>query len=545
MQKLTRDLFDRFGRLERRFVNKEGSRGSGAWGKELDHGDILFVEMVWSHPAWRSKGIATKLLASVIREARVKVDPSFRMWTLVNINHDWVTGDISTEAAQSDVGGGADVNDVDSDDDCYSMTLNFFHRLGFRFVGNSHWVAYSDWPNHPSRKLAPEDDYVKPSPPAKLTPDWAKLFAKLKIRENPVDEEGLLKELEQVESHSGGYMAQAKEATRAKDQKGNTILHVAGQAYRLRAIEEIKDHMPFLVRARNFDGMTPLESVLMGLNMQRSSNEVLDPYRSPECKSPFVEYDESARKALYLLADVETWDFTETSNALLDKAISATEEDDKFDYRLPIIRRNLELKYGCTCGKCAGGFLSPRMRMTLHIVTREIFNRLRGPRQNEDPMMLEPNYYGLDTQYLSKMLITQLKFSPNHLMRICFEQMFNLFADCFYKKRVPNERTIMAVAKHNTFLQQGGTVAQIGNIIFRETYIADPLFGIRRKEAQYITTWERQYQGLPECYNDTEYAFAAAACGYTMLRDDPVSEEELNGEYQSSPFYMPLEGGTS
>lgn len=67
-------LFDREGCVQRDYIEHTVRKGSGARGRELDHGDLLFIKDFSVHDDWRGKGLATRHLAAVLDKARQKMD---------------------------------------------------------------------------------------------------------------------------------------------------------------------------------------------------------------------------------------------------------------------------------------------------------------------------------------------------------------------------------------------------------------------------------------------------------------------------------------
>lgn len=71
------ELFDRYGRLNREYCDHEIRKGSGAWGRELDHGDILLFESISVERLWRHRGIGTKMVNAILDKVRAKSSSFF------------------------------------------------------------------------------------------------------------------------------------------------------------------------------------------------------------------------------------------------------------------------------------------------------------------------------------------------------------------------------------------------------------------------------------------------------------------------------------
>ncbi len=87
MEELTREtsdlafeLFDRYGRLEPKYYKHDFKRGTGAWGPELDSGDILLFESLSIASQWRRRGLGTKIVKAILDKVREK---SRRFFALV------------------------------------------------------------------------------------------------------------------------------------------------------------------------------------------------------------------------------------------------------------------------------------------------------------------------------------------------------------------------------------------------------------------------------------------------------------------------------
>lgn len=77
------DLFDRYGRLDPEFYEHDLRKGTGVWGNELDHGDILLFETLKVSAGYRQRRIGTKIVNAIMETTRKKVSNSVGFFALV------------------------------------------------------------------------------------------------------------------------------------------------------------------------------------------------------------------------------------------------------------------------------------------------------------------------------------------------------------------------------------------------------------------------------------------------------------------------------
>ena len=157
--KLAFTLFDRYGRLDSDVYEHDTRKGTGVWGMELDQGDILFFDFIKVSPQWRRKQIASAVVGAILDKARRKskhffalVEPGFLYSELPSIDSN------SEEAVEK------------SKDMMEQAAEDFWRSVGFRRVGTTTWLAFSDDANHPSRQLTSADDCGFKSPEDCYTP---------------------------------------------------------------------------------------------------------------------------------------------------------------------------------------------------------------------------------------------------------------------------------------------------------------------------------------------------------------------------------------
>ncbi|KAB8257968.1 hypothetical protein BDV32DRAFT_139951 [Aspergillus pseudonomiae] len=158
------------------------------------------------------------------------------------------------------------------------------------------------------------------------------------------------------------------------------------------------------------------------------------------------------------------------------------------------------LKYGCTCGQCVSGFLSPRMRFALECQA-DIWSDFLLEDIDEGKFWVQSNR-------------TCLTFLPRNVQN-------NLKTN---KNIIPNEQDVEMVLHDASewpptsrqFLQRGGSIGAVATMLFQrpmesDEYAGDPL---------HLETFGDKIQQLPECRNDKEFGFVNDRRLFTALKTD-------------------------
>ncbi|KAH8722276.1 hypothetical protein BGZ61DRAFT_586895 [Ilyonectria robusta] len=475
------DLFDRYGRLRREYYEHEIKKGTGIWDKELDEGDILLFGNIAVNPSWRRQGIAAKIVQAVLDETRRKSTQFFAF-------------------AQPSYAGPLD--DVDEEEKARieaTIGEQFFRSLGFRRVGTSTWLAFADDSSHPSRSLAATQDI-----------DTADIQKQQEVMSD--DMEVIMTTLSDPSMTGDQWVREIEERFRvameaptvlSTDRKGNTILHLAAMSRKTEAVDLIQSNLPHLASIRNMEGYTPAEALRSDMELRRTRFGMSDKFEG------FGRSDVTCLAALTstdILYPNESTDFDTGTTA------SATEE------QLSKTSNTLRLKYGCTCGQCIGGFLSPRMLFAL-LCQAEI---------NHDFLSDELDYSGPDwvsfnedsLKHLSPSVRENLK--TNKSMREGFANMYDCIARCLRENNLPNERNVLDLWRNKTsewppvtktYLQRGGTVVAAATNIFERAMNQDEWAG----DGEHMEVFEEEIKGLATCRNDHEFGFVAGMCGYKRI----------------------------
>ncbi|XRM39503.1 hypothetical protein ABZX51_002854 [Aspergillus tubingensis] len=186
-------------------------------------------------------------------------------------------------------------------------------------------------------------------------------------------------------------------------------------------------------------------------------------------------------------------------------------------------RDKTRLRYGCTCGGCLEGFLSPRMRSSL-IFQGETNYDVYQEKIDDGSFWIQANDYIL--VHLDPDVRRNLK--TNKSLRKGFVNIFRIAVECLNSGRAPTAANIEWRCKNRSewpphtknYLRRAGT--QMGcravlRYMFDAAKEADEKAG--NGECQRIL--KEEWSDLPTCRNDHEFEFAARACGYSG--DDSIS----------------------
>ncbi|KAI1171944.1 hypothetical protein F4777DRAFT_590874 [Nemania sp. FL0916] len=498
------ELFDRYGRLNREYSEHEIRKGSGVWGKELDHGDLLMFDNIHViEPPWRRKGLGAKLVSAVLDKTRHESKAFFAIANPLHLAQERVLRN----------------EEEYEEDNIRKQSDNFEHflrSLGFRRVGISDWLAFTDDDSHPSRHLDKAQDW---DAPAQLKGE--------QIIPGPI--RTILDSLADLSISGAECAAKIEEVLVAEenaplqvwtDENDNTILHIASIGMRAEPISYIMSKVPQLAEKRNSDGYTPLEVLQSSLDYQRTRQLGGFGRRVIVMSDRFAGFCQADVECLAALTGTEIYDLAELSDRDIWIVSSATDE---MASRVPVanpIRNTLRLKYGCTCGQCVGGFLSPRMQFALAAQAEyqhDILNDYPGSDcSGADWVEGNDDVLGHLPMAVQQNLVT------NKSMREGFINMCQHVARCLRKKRLPNTATVLDYIRDEarewppvtkSFLQRGGTVAAVANMLFDKVIAGDEWAG----DQTLIEESGDDFNQLPVCRNDHEFNFVRAMCGYVEI----------------------------
>lgn len=500
------DLFDRYGRLNSELYGHDINKGTGVWGNELDHGDLLLFEELTVDAAYRRRGIGTKLVNAILKKTRKKVEEEEGFFALARPGLLW--REVSHLRDDSAAVG-------EAQEHAEKGGLAFWHAMGFRRVGTSSWLAWTDAPGHPSRQLGIAQDWACPD---YLTADVS-LYGKM---------EQLCQKLADPAIEAAECIEQLRKALpedfedaqwQIVDKDGDTLLHIASSLCKPELVSFLVSSVPRLTAVRNKKGHTALESLQNHLERWRTRRDVA--YVTVVTSDEFKGFDAPVIECLAALEHTAAFDLSILSPRDIETASSATEEHirrglSQFD--IFGIQKTLRYKYGCTCGQCIGGFLSPRMKLALLCVAEF----------EHDGMSELMDETGSDWVAFTDHLLTHLPRSvrknlkTNKSMRQGFANMFSHFARCLEKGRIPSEREVLDFYQSGVsewppvtrnYLERGGSVAAVANAIFEQAMNQDEWAG----DGGHRESFEKDIDKLVACRNDHEFGFVAGMCGYKRV----------------------------
>ncbi|KAF4947806.1 hypothetical protein FGADI_10139 [Fusarium gaditjirri] len=473
------DMFDRYGRLSREFYEHSFKKGSGVWGSELDHGDILLLETISVTRQHRRVGLGTKIWEAILD----KIRPTTHRFVAF-VSPGYLTAEVD-EGVPSEW------------KEHQAIAELFFRSLGFRRVGVSSWFAFVDNPNHPSRQLRASDDWDEPDysyGTASIPESARQAFASLSDPKLPAGECA-----SQLEKNMPGNFQDASWS--AVDEYGNNLLHLAAIHAKLEAIRYILSCRPDLANNRNRAGNSPLEALKakMELDRTRAVHGQLTSVRSDK----FSGFSQSTIACLAALSDSELSDGR-------DQAYS--EDTDRAVQSASPIRVHLRRVYWWF-PQPEDAIALLRRAETQHELLQESFDEVRDGADWVE-------YNGKELCFLPASVKENLK--TNKSMRQGFINICGYIANCLEQKKIPNESNVLSiyrrqggewppVTKH--YLERGGTVAAVATMVFDKALQRGGYLG----EGDHQFLFGDEIVNSPECRNDYEFGFVSGMCGYRRI----------------------------
>lgn len=491
-------LFDRYGRLQRIYVDHEVKKGTGVWGAELDDGNMFLIETVCVQQPWRRKGLATLLVKKLMELAQTRANDWHCRHVFSFTSPGWLNTEVDKELPTNT----SDEKKTEVRHHHQTVAERFWRSLGFRRLGDSAWLVYTDFPDHPSHEVAPDRDYDRPDRPKRemLTSEWIHVFRGIQNQATSDDEC-----ISRLTTALASIPSTEYEQNPVVNDNGDTVLHMAVNNLRVAITRHILNTTPFLAEVRNANALTPLEHFRKHLDEKRSKFD--NGMMTVDISDHFNGFPMKAVKCLGLLTATEYCDLTKLSPDKISQAIASTNAQVVANSDITIIRTTLRLRFGCSCGNCIGGFLSPRMRYKLENYGALAYRTIRD--------MTEDKFWGghMYQEYIPSALFTKL--AAERSMSSEFEKMLLQIFACFEQGRIPNERDIKAGA---TFAERDAMLQAAGNILMQVTKSYDTMAG-----SAHGLLWndlkdiDEQEEQLPACRNDHEFALVSAKCGWKRM----------------------------
>lgn len=499
---LAMELFDRYGRLKEEIHQHALQKGSGVWGKELDNGNFLLVEDVKVERRFRRKRIGSKLVLHVLQQA---MTPKYNVaYAFAGAAAHYDDGE---STANIRPGGLPHHEKVDA-------VIAFLRFLRFRRVGITTWFALAHDSDHPSRRL----DRDKDADPKREIDELIESdsdeeiilcngdFTQTRMKRSEWDTSFLGKPPKQKPAISSRkhplhyalktlpdkdaldfLKVQAREKASEKplvealDGRGDSILHVAAKASKPACLGWLLQQptIAALVNATNYAGHTPFEALKSKLERSR----VQAPYgvkRSRLVADTFEGFEEDAVTCLLLF---------QTSNE-------------------PFLEQRMRAKFGCSCGECLDGFLSPRMLQKLKYQADMHYSHLTH--------LTPPGRSGWYSEF--KDLLTHFpesfRSSIKHrkTLQVSFVLLMRAVLTCLSEGVIPRKAAVVAHLQTsvdlNKYFAKGGSVAAIVGAVVDNARLQDLEVG----ESLLDIEPEAYYEGKPNCRNDLEFEFVRRHC---------------------------------
>jgi hypothetical protein len=544
-------LFDRYGELKKEIVDHAVRKGSGVWKDELNTGNFVLIEKVTVNKKWRRRGIGTKLVLLLLGKAialRSNVNFAFASMGLVD---DWHSKDSQGEMTKEET------RALTRSRICAVTSL--FRSLHFRRVGITEWFALAKDEKHLSRQLPSHEDAGPVLDDSSDADDDEKMlftFSSELDGSNPKISHAVLSESD-LESDPQTYLKAhltGKPPVRNKnmsdlatilgctyplhyairvladedavkflashaskdlpggldsaDGRGDTVLHIAATMSKIGCLNWILDFTDSerLTGMRNREGYTAKEALEARLESERIS----EPYgwqRRKYKADKFDGFDDNSVACLLKFAGIDT----------------------------PTTEQQQMAKFGCTCGQCLAGFLSPRMVIALCTEAQTTFDYISSLGLVENGGEWHQNFESL-SKYLPPDLHRRFRNSKNKTLRKVFTTLIITVAKCLAQKAIPHRANVIKAVKKTSiwpqidalYLKKGGTIASAVNIIIDGAKEHDPKAGTPLSD----TESDDNLTALPECRNDHEFEFIRRHC-----IDDAPPETSEGTRFPYVPSY--------
>ncbi|KAK0439244.1 ankyrin repeat family protein [Desarmillaria tabescens] len=451
-------LFDKYGKVKSHIVSEGFRSGTRCWGRELNVGKIIYVVDVTVHKD-RRQGIGSFVLQKLFESEYVQDEDIVISWP------------VSRDAS----------NDI---------LVAFFRKNGFRRIGRTNFLGYSPNPNHPSHRILPGNDVESledkfpesPSIPSnELIARGLDVINEERWKKYPLHYAIVNKDMPDITTVIQSFYDKDPASIHVPDDRGFLPVFVAARAQNVHALNKLIELgvAEDLNNTNNAEGVTPLESVLDSMQSTREF-----------CEAMLGTWPGNSEKDIKIVRILKT-------------AMELPEDSDG------------QLPFGCTCGQCSGGWLSPRMRFALQVQAAFYMDTL--------PMDLSSFTRGEALDASEEMIgCGTTAYLPPALQRNMFKSFYRGFTTIFeviYKilkndSQIPKLQDIErdAVFEWGTsfYFSKGGRVE----------YALDAVTAIAKEQSNlgdgtFYETFggDEGFVRLPECVNDEEFEMVRVMLG--------------------------------
>lgn len=275
----------------------------------------------------------------------------------------------------------------------------------------------------------------------------------------------------------------------ARDDDGNTFLHLVSCLSKTQSTRWLIRSNPNLCHALNATGSTPLDALEEAMNQKRGIRQ----YRAKrtDISDQFTGFEPAITSCYALLKRLAPEELSEAEMS--------------------------RLRFGCTCGSCNGGFLSPRMCNNL-LATAEITYDFIYESSDRD----DAKWWCEENQDVFRYLPEHIlqSFQVNEGMIIGFSMLWKHLASCLRDNMLPTEENILLLVRNGdewpphcrNFLQNGGTVSSVATMLFWKAMYLEEYNEMVNEESDTVA-----WNSLPRCRNDREFGFVSGMCGYERV----------------------------
>jgi hypothetical protein len=489
------ELFDRFGRLKDEHRSHPVKKGSAVWQDEMDNGDILLITALVVDELYSKSTMGCDLLVSMLRNTFVESSNFFAIAHLSAI----------TLAAECRPPEPLSRNAEHSSWPNYNEQISkgILRFLGFKRLGITDWFIAASDTEHKSHELSPEEDFDPSLGNDAYREDFCMLISSVNADSVYCREPApLIKLLIDMSPDDPRW--------HAVDRHGNNLMHVVALHFKPYTMEIMMRRKSALCAQKNIFGESPLEALQYKLERLRTQRK--DEYTVHHVSDDFEGHHDGAVRCLEILQGSPR---TEISK--------------------------LRLKYGCTCGGCQSGLLSPRMRLSIMYEAQKQHRIMLWAFQTQDgagfaalcDAMLEfipPKIVEeiVDSIFVRDMLVALvgsiLDFlmipQPAELDRInipddeldasvvlvyCLGiRPWNLLGTNFIENNQLPRALMSAIFKLALMRSEGGGDGGTPD-------------AFRYGTGPELERWKKTWRTLPECRNDCEYGFVSSMLGYEMV----------------------------
>ncbi|KAI0076447.1 hypothetical protein K474DRAFT_1662972 [Panus rudis PR-1116 ss-1] len=482
-------FFDKNGVLRPEFTENEFHKGSGVWGRELDEGQLVFIESIDVDERYQRLGIGTAMIRRFIESSWIRPPDVF--FARPHVLDRRIEGSALAEQQ-------------------VRLANIFFRNKGFRRVGRTDYLAYSANRGHPQHKLPASDD-VEPNsrwardeslPVHYLDNESSKKRANREAiahaRKYPVHHaiasstEAMLnppsktshrrKHVRPIEETLTRLYEKDPSCISAQDEHGTTPLHLAATLYNLPAIQSLlsvggEPIKGDLIRRDNRYGTTPVEACEFSVRSWRE-------YVETTLEQSWMGSPEDAMRCMYVLRKAAGEDVGDELAFLKTK------------------------RWCCSCGKCLEGWLSPKMRFRLMVQAGELFHLMDDSRPLVDQNSLLLKHAGHHQYESFRRVIAYI----NYVLvkdQIPFPSLILTFAQRAARKLNNNssekssaDQTDEIESALRLVLDWAKDQSILGNSHFENLICADPNGQLRKR-------WD----ALPRCENDLNFELVRKRLG--------------------------------